>query len=81
MEPDSSAPPAHVQQHELQRFCAAVLGDKRLQKTLAEPHDLEEFVALVLETATQRGFGLSRDHLLAAIRDNRMSFMMRRIVR
>jgi hypothetical protein len=53
---------------EFARFCALVLTDTALQQQLQAPDDPGGFVALVVEIARQRGFGLLPDAIAAAMR-------------
>ena len=52
----------------LDRFCAMVLGDPSLQEALRRPREIDEFIALVAETARRIGTPLAPEDLQAGMR-------------
>ena len=52
----------------LDRFCAMVLGDPSLQDALRRPNEIQELVALVVDTARRAGIVLVATKVQAALR-------------
>ena len=52
----------------LDQFCGQVLADLPLQERLRAPNDMNEFIALVVNTASDRGLALDADGVRAAMR-------------
>jgi hypothetical protein len=53
----------------LEQFCALVLDDSGLEQKLQQPNHLDEFVSLVVETASSRGFLFAAGDVWAAMRE------------
>jgi hypothetical protein len=54
--------------NQLDQFRAQILADPSLHETLRQPEDTDQFIALVLETASHRGFRLDAEGVRAAMR-------------
>ncbi|MEA2993188.1 MAG: hypothetical protein QOD40_2108 [Alphaproteobacteria bacterium] len=60
---------------QLGQFCAAVLDDASWQEKLRQPDSVDEFVALVLESARQFGFSVTAEDVLTVMRERSLGLI------
>jgi len=79
-EPRYLAAVAASSQRQFDDFRALVLADYGLQERLRQPDDVEEFVALVVASGRDAGFGFTGEDVKAALQQGRRAAIERMII-